>query len=171
MHKLVRSQAGSAAAWPLWPPPRQVLFRLNRRVPGSETMQLSWRLTEGKGWRCRQNGNLRGAYGDRADHIRKRKCRHRTLGLCSTHGHRRENRRHQLYVMHDITRCDFDSGAGGFSGGIYGHSHQPRIDRRDNVLSLNPGINGLQRFQLPVSYALLRICDGPLVPEFIRVPA
>ncbi len=55
--------------------------------------------------------------------------------------------------MHYITRCDFDSGAFGFSGVIYGHSQQPIIDQRDNVLSLNPGIKGLQRFQLPLSYA------------------
>jgi hypothetical protein len=39
------------------------------------------------------------------------------------------------------------------------------------MLYLNPGIIGLRRFKLPVSYAMLRINGGSLVPELIEIPS
>jgi len=77
---------------------------------------------------------------------------------------------HQLYIVHDIAAIDLDPRAAGFAAVIYGHSHQPEIDYTDNVLYLNPGSIGPRRFKLPVSYAMLRINDGSLVPELIYIP-
>ena len=77
---------------------------------------------------------------------------------------------HQLYILHDIDTLDLDPHAAGFSAVIYGHSHQPKIDYKDNVLYLNPGSIGPRRFKLPVSYAMLRIKDGSLAPELIEIP-
>jgi putative phosphoesterase len=76
---------------------------------------------------------------------------------------------HQLYVLHDIDTLDLDPQAAGFAAVIYGHSHQPEIDYKDNVLYLNPGSIGPRRFKLPVSYAMLRINDGSLGPELIEI--
>ena len=77
---------------------------------------------------------------------------------------------HQLYVLHDNDTLDLDPQAAGFDAVIYGHSHQPEINYKDNVLYLNPGSIGPRRFSLPVSYAMLRINDGSLVPELIEIP-
>ena len=76
----------------------------------------------------------------------------------------------QLYILHDIDTLDIDPQAAGFSAVIYGHSHQPKIDYKDNVLYLNPGSIGPRRFKLPVSYAMLRINHGSLAPELIEIP-
>jgi uncharacterized protein len=40
---------------------------------------------------------------------------------------------------------------------VSGHSHKPSIDRRDQVLYLNPGSAGPRRFKLPVAVAILTI--------------
>ena len=77
---------------------------------------------------------------------------------------------HRLYILHDIAQLDLDPRVAGFAAVIYGHSHQPKIDYKDNVLYLNPGSIGPRRFKLPVSYAMLRINDGSLVPELIEIP-
>ena len=69
-----------------------------------------------------------------------------------------------------IAALDLDPRAAGFAAVIYGHSHQPEIDYKDNVLYLNPGSIGPRRFKLPVSYAMLRINDGSLVAELIEIP-
>jgi len=45
---------------------------------------------------------------------------------------------------------------------ITGHSHKPLIERRGDVLYLNPGSAGPRRFKLPVSVALLEPTpEGP----------
>jgi predicted phosphodiesterase len=40
---------------------------------------------------------------------------------------------------------------------ITGHSHKPLVERRDEVLYLNPGSAGPRRFTLPICVALLHI--------------
>jgi len=60
-----------------------------------------------------------------------------------------------LYVLHDLHALDLDPRAAGFDAVIAGHSHKPRLERRDGVLFLNPGSAGPRRFRLPVSLARL----------------
>ena len=40
---------------------------------------------------------------------------------------------------------------------VSGHSHRPSIERRDQVLYLNPGSAGPRRFKLPVAVAILTV--------------
>lgn len=60
---------------------------------------------------------------------------------------------HLIYVLHDLGQLDLDPATAGIEMIVHGHSHQPRIDRRDDVLYVNPGSIGPRRFRLPVSMA------------------
>jgi len=74
-----------------------------------------------------------------------------------------------LYVLHDVHRLDLDPRAAGFDAVIAGHSHQPRIDRRDGVLFLNPGSAGPRRFRLPASVARLDVGAGGVEAEILTL--
>ena len=50
---------------------------------------------------------------------------------------------------------------------IFGHSHQPLIENREETLYFNPGSAGPRRFKLPVSIGKIRIESGTLRPELI----
>jgi putative phosphoesterase len=43
---------------------------------------------------------------------------------------------------------------------VFGHTHQPLIERVGGVLAVNPGSVGPRRFKLPVSLALATIDEG-----------
>jgi uncharacterized protein len=64
-----------------------------------------------------------------------------------------------LYVIHDLAELDLDPAAAGFQTVVSGHSHQPKIERREGVLYVNPGSIGPRRFKLPIALALLEV-DG-----------
>jgi putative phosphoesterase len=70
-----------------------------------------------------------------------------------------------LYVIHDLAELDLDPAAAGFHAVVSGHSHRPKIERRDGVLYLNPGSIGPRRFTLPVSFARLRVRGGQVEAE------
>ena len=72
-----------------------------------------------------------------------------------------------LYVLHDLGTLELDPRAAGFDAVIAGHSHQPRIERRDGVLYLNPGSAGPRRFRLPIALAWLDV--GRLEAEIVRL--
>jgi len=74
-----------------------------------------------------------------------------------------------IYVIHDIGLLDLDPAAAGFGVVIYGHSHQPTLDRRNGVLFLNPGSAGARRFSLPVSVAHLHIIAGKAEAEILEL--
>lgn len=74
-----------------------------------------------------------------------------------------------LHVVHDLKQLDFDPVAAGVDVVVSGHSHQPKIERRDGVLYVNPGSAGPRRFKLPISLALLRLEDGVAQAELIRL--
>jgi putative phosphoesterase len=61
----------------------------------------------------------------------------------------------KAYVLHDLKQLDIDPVAEGIDVVIAGHSHKPLIERRDEVLFVNPGSAGPRRFRLPVSMAFL----------------
>jgi putative phosphoesterase len=73
-----------------------------------------------------------------------------------------------LYVIHDLATLDDDVAALGMHAVVYGHSHQPLIERRGRVLYVNPGSAGPRRFKLPITVARLTIdargIDAELVP-------
>lgn len=72
-----------------------------------------------------------------------------------------------LYVIHDLAELDLEPSAAGFAAVLSGHSHQPRIERRQGVLFLNPGSAGPRRFSLPIAVARLVVkdssCDAKIV--------
>lgn len=74
-----------------------------------------------------------------------------------------------LYVLHDVKQLDLDPRAAGFDAVIAGHSHQPRIERRDGVLYLNPGSAGPRRFRLPVALAWLDVDPAGLAAEIVQL--
>ncbi len=58
------------------------------------------------------------------------------------------------YILHDIAQLDLEPRGAGFAAVICGHSHQPEIDYKDNVLYLNPGSIGPRRYKIPVALTL-----------------
>ncbi|MDB5864906.1 MAG: phosphodiesterase [Betaproteobacteria bacterium] len=73
------------------------------------------------------------------------------------------------YLLHDIADLDIEPAAAGMAAVITGHSHKPVAELRDGVLYLNPGSAGPRRFKLPITVARLRITDGQLKPEIVRL--
>lgn len=74
-----------------------------------------------------------------------------------------------LYVLHDLSELDLEPATAEFGAVIYGHSHQPSIERRNGALFINPGSAGPRRFSLPVSVALLSIDNGKINAEFKKL--
>jgi uncharacterized protein len=72
-----------------------------------------------------------------------------------------------VYMVHIREELNLDPAAAGFAAVIFGHSHQPGIERKDGVLYLNPGSAGPRRFTLPVTCARLWIENGRAEAELI----
>ena len=72
-----------------------------------------------------------------------------------------------IFLIHDLFGFHLE-GDGGVQVVISGHTHRPHIERRSNVLYLNPGSAGYGRRLYPVSVALLTIegrrVDAGIVP-------
>ena len=64
---------------------------------------------------------------------------------------------HRVLLLHDLARLDLEPRAKGIDVVVSGHSHRPRIERRNGVLYLNPGSAGPRRFRLPVAVARLEV--------------
>lgn len=62
-----------------------------------------------------------------------------------------------FYLVHSFHDLDIDPTAAGVSVVVSGHSHQPLIETRRDVLYLNPGSVGPRRFKLPVTLALVTV--------------
>ena len=75
-----------------------------------------------------------------------------------------------IYVLHALDDLDLDLQASGFHVVVSGHSHQPKIETRDEVLFLNPGSAGPRRFKLPVTVARMTITGSSLEPRIIELP-
>ncbi|MDA0427138.1 metallophosphoesterase family protein [Stutzerimonas frequens] len=74
-----------------------------------------------------------------------------------------------LHVLHDLKQLDIDPLGAGVDVVIAGHSHKPKVERRDGVLYVNPGSAGPRRFSLPISLALLELNDGQAQVELISL--
>lgn len=67
-----------------------------------------------------------------------------------------------IYVLHILESLDLRPEAAGFRVVVYGHSHEPKQERKHGVLYFNPGSAGPRRFKLPVSVGKL-VIDGERV--------
>jgi putative phosphoesterase len=65
-----------------------------------------------------------------------------------------------VYVLHNLAELDLDPAAAGFQVVVSGHSHRPRVERRDGVLYVNPGSAGPRRFKLPISIGELEVAGS-----------
>ncbi len=75
----------------------------------------------------------------------------------------------KLYVIHDASELDIDANAAGIRIVISGHSHQPSVVKRGDMLFLNPGSAGPRRFKLPVTVARLLCYRGGLSPKIVNL--
>jgi putative phosphoesterase len=74
-----------------------------------------------------------------------------------------------IYMLHSIADLDVSPKAAGIGMVVYGHSHQPSLDRRDGVVYLNPGSAGPRRFRLPVTLAIVQVEDGTAKAEIVTL--
>ena len=74
-----------------------------------------------------------------------------------------------IYVVHDVAELDVDPAVAGFRVVVSGHSHQPKIETRDDVLFINPGSAGPRRFRLPVSVGRVVVSDHRLDPRLVEL--
>lgn len=65
-----------------------------------------------------------------------------------------------IHLLHDIKTLATWPPTGRVDVIVAGHSHRPRIERRDGVLHVNPGSAGRRRFSLPVSVGILHLDAG-----------
>ena len=75
----------------------------------------------------------------------------------------------RFYVLHEISQLDLDPASAGFAAVVFGHSHQPLIERRHGVLFLNPGSAGPRRFKLPVAVARITVSGPDVRPEIVEL--
>jgi putative phosphoesterase len=76
-----------------------------------------------------------------------------------------------LYLLHDLSQLDLKPEAAGFLAVVYGHSHQPKMEKKNGVLYFNPGSAGPRRFKLPISVGRLRIENGRVEGELMELPS
>ena len=74
-----------------------------------------------------------------------------------------------IYVLHDLSHLDLKPEAAGFNAVISGHSHVPQQETRGGVLYFNPGSAGPRRFRLPVSLGRLRVREGKISAEMVKI--
>ena len=74
---------------------------------------------------------------------------------------------HSIFVLHNLAEIDLDPAAAGFTVVVSGHSHKPSVEKRGEVLFVNPGSAGPRRFTLPVTVAMLALgsdqCEARIV--------
>ena len=76
----------------------------------------------------------------------------------------------RVLLLHDVARLEIEPRAAGLDVVVSGHSHRPRIERRDGVLYLNPGSAGPRRFRLPVALARLDMSSTRLDATIVELP-
>jgi uncharacterized protein len=74
-----------------------------------------------------------------------------------------------IYILHIIEQLDLKPEAAGFAAVIYGHSHVPKQEIKNDVLYFNPGSAGPKRFKLPVSVGRLEIVAGRITGKMIEL--
>lgn len=75
-----------------------------------------------------------------------------------------------IYALHILDDLDLDPKTAGFHVVVSGHTHEPVVWNRRDVLYVNPGSAGPRRFRLPVTVALLTVGDGAPRAEIVALP-
>lgn len=74
-----------------------------------------------------------------------------------------------IYILHNLATLDLKPEAAGFSTVIYGHTHVPKQEVKNNVLYFNPGAAGPRRFKLPISVGKLIVENRSVQAEIITL--
>jgi uncharacterized protein len=74
-----------------------------------------------------------------------------------------------IYIVHAREDLDLNPQAAGVAAVVYGHSHKPSIEHHHGALYLNPGSAGPRRFNLPITFALLRIENSMPTAEIVSL--
>jgi len=74
-----------------------------------------------------------------------------------------------VYVLHNLDDLDLKPEAAGFAAVIYGHSHVPKLEKKNGVLYFNPGSAGPRRLRLPVTVGKLKVLGKKLDAEIVQL--
>ena len=74
-----------------------------------------------------------------------------------------------FYVLHNLKEILLDPTASGFDVVVCGHSHRPKIERKNGVLYINPGSAGPRRFKLPIAVAIVELSERAILPRILEV--
>jgi putative phosphoesterase len=74
-----------------------------------------------------------------------------------------------IYVIHNLSDLDLNPTAAGFAAVVFGHTHRPHAEVRDDVLYLNPGSAGPRRFTLPIAVARLEVVGSRISHEIVEL--
>jgi len=75
----------------------------------------------------------------------------------------------RFFVIHDLNLLAINPHETGIDVVISGHSHQPAIRRRADVLFVNPGSGGRRRFRLPIAVARIEVSDNRISARHIEL--
>ena len=74
-----------------------------------------------------------------------------------------------IYLIHILDDLDVDPDAVGCAAVMYGHTHEPKVERRGRVWYINPGSAGPRRFKLPATVARLFVEPEGLRTELVEL--
>ena len=74
-----------------------------------------------------------------------------------------------VYAIHDLSQLDIEPSAAGIRVVVSGHSHKPLIERRGDIVFVNPGSAGPRRFKLPISVAEILIEGSAISPRIVEL--
>lgn len=74
-----------------------------------------------------------------------------------------------VYAIHDLAQLDIEPNAVGVQVVVSGHSHKPSVERRDDILYVNPGSAGPRRFKLPVSIGELTVTGSSVSARIVEL--
>jgi putative phosphoesterase len=72
-----------------------------------------------------------------------------------------------VYLLHILDELDVDPASAGCAAVMYGHTHEPKVERRGSVWYVNPGSAGPRRFKLPVTVGRLFVEPSGLRTEVV----
>ncbi len=75
---------------------------------------------------------------------------------------------HSIYLVHNLRDLTIDPQAANIAAVVSGHTHEALIEKRDDVLYVNPGSAGPRRFSLPVSIGFLRLSKTAPIEAWLR---
>jgi putative phosphoesterase len=74
-----------------------------------------------------------------------------------------------IHVIHDLSLLAIEPAAVGFHVVVSGHSHKPVVERRGDVLYVNPGSAGPRRFRLPISLGEIVIENRAAAARIVEI--